>query len=139
MPNLNMTLPELFDLFAQQQNWQARYRQLIHLAKLLPAFPQADKIARYHIAGCENNVWLKTERVADHTFQFSGDSDSRIVKGLLAILITLAQGKTAAEIVNMPFKQQFQQLKISEGLSESRLLGLDKLIVYLIDSVNYSL
>jgi cysteine desulfuration protein SufE len=128
MNALNITEHQLVEQFAQQPTWQDRYRQLIALSKRLPPLAVEDKNAHYHINGCENNVWLKVTRHHDGRFHLSADSDGRIVKGLLAILVILVDGKTAEQITQIPFSDIFHQLKIDTELSESRLVGLNKLI-----------
>jgi cysteine desulfurase, sulfur acceptor subunit CsdE len=118
----------LFELFSKQHNWQDRYRQLIALAKQLPDFPDLKKIESNQIYGCENRVWLTNEKQLDNTFIFQGDSEGRIVKGLLAILIIIANHKTAEQIQAIDFLAILKQLKITDELSQSRLQGIEKMI-----------
>ncbi|MBI0113945.1 MULTISPECIES: cysteine desulfurase sulfur acceptor subunit CsdE [Gilliamella] len=118
----------LFELFSKQHNWQDRYRQLIALAKQLPDFPDIKKIESNQIYGCENRVWLTNEKQLDNTFTFQGDSEGRIVKGLLAILIIIANHKTAEQIQTIDFLAILKQLKITDELSQSRLQGIEKII-----------
>ena len=118
----------LFELFSKQHNWQDRYRQLIALAKQLPDFPDLKKIESNQIYGCENRVWLTNEKQLDNTFTFQGDSEGRIVKGLLAILIIIANHKTAEQIKAIDFLAILKQLKITDELSLSRLQGIEKII-----------
>lgn len=118
----------LFELFSKQHNWQDRYRQLIALAKQLPDFPDLKKIESNQIYGCENRVWLTNEKQLDNTFTFQGDSEGRIVKGLLAILIIIANHKTAEQIKAIDFLAILKQLKITDELSQSRLQGIEKII-----------
>ena len=118
----------LFELFSKQHNWQDRYRQLIALAKQLPDFPDLKKIESNQIYGCENRVWLTNEKQLDNTFIFQGDSEGRIVKGLLAILIIIANHKTVEQIQAIDFLAILKQLKITDELSQSRLQGIEKII-----------
>ena len=119
---------DLTKLFLQQHNWQDRYRQLIILAKQLPPMPEDLKTDENQVNGCENRVWLTYQKQNDNTFIFQGDSEGRIVKGLLAILIIIANHKTAKEIAAIDFQSLLNQLKITDELSQSRLQGLTKLI-----------
>lgn len=119
---------ELTKLFLQQHNWQDRYRQFIVLAKQLPPMPEDLKTDENQVNGCENRVWLTYQKQNNNTFIFQGDSEGRIVKGLLAILIIIANHKTAEEIAAIDFQSLLSQLKIIDELSQSRLHGLAKLI-----------
>lgn len=128
----------LLGLFSRLHNWQDRYRQLIVLSKQLPDFPEDQKTDKNQVNGCENRVWLTYQKQPDNTFIFQGDSEGRIVKGLLAILIIMANHKTAKEIDTIDFQAMLSQLKITDELSQSRLQGLTKLIER-IQSVSKSL
>lgn len=140
MTQFTVSESDLITIFTSQKNWQERYRQLIKLAGMLPGFSTHDKrtnnLEQYYIGGCENNVWLKVTKQVDNTFTFNGDSDGRIVKGLLCVLIILTQGKTAKQILDTDFNAIFKQFKFSIELSESRLIGLQKLTAHLVSQVN---
>ncbi|MFQ0972529.1 SufE family protein [Gilliamella sp. CG35] len=125
----------LTELLLKQQNWQDRYRQIIALSKQLPDFPADLKTDSNQVNGCENRVWLTFQKQTDDTFIFQGDSEGRIVKGLLAILLIIANHKTAKQIQAIDFQFELSKLKITDELSQSRLKGLDKLIER-IQSVN---
>lgn len=118
---------ELIALFAPLSNWQDRYRQIIQLSKMLPELPSEQRSAIHQIDGCENRVWL-TYHQEQQIFTFSGDSEGRIVKGLLAIIIIFANDKTAEQIIQTDFFSHMQQLNIIEELSDSRQLGLNSII-----------
>ncbi|OCG06976.1 cysteine desulfurase, sulfur acceptor subunit CsdE [Gilliamella sp. wkB178] len=122
------TEQSLLELFSQQHNWQERYRQLILLSKQLPAFPDDQKTEDNQIDGCENRVWLSFQKQTDNTFIFMGDSEGRIVKGLLAVLIIIANNKTAQQIHAINFQAILSQLQITDELSQSRLQGITKII-----------
>lgn len=121
-------LSPLFELFSKQHNWQDRYRQIIALSKQLPAFPDDQKTEDNQIDGCENRVWLTVKKQPDDSFIFQGDSEGRIVKGLLAVLIMIANNKNAEQIKALDFHAILNQLKIIDELSQSRQQGLDKII-----------
>ena len=116
------------ELFSPLHNCQERYRQLIILSKQLPTFPDRQKTDENQVNGCENRVWLSYQKQVDNTFIFQGDSEGRIVKGLLAILIIIANNKTAKQIHSINFQAILSQLKITNELSKSRMQGLTKLI-----------
>ena len=68
------------------------------LGKQLPALPDELKAQAKEIAGCENRVWLGYTVAENGKMHFFGDSEGRIVRGLLAVLLTAVEGKTAAEL-----------------------------------------
>lgn len=118
----------LITLFSDQSSWEERYRQLILLSKQLPPLPEVLKEQHLELKGCENRVWLGHELNKDGTLHFYGDSEGRIVKGILAILLTQIEGKTPQQILDIPLMQLFDQLGILQQLSASRSQGLDSLV-----------
>lgn len=120
--------PQLIALFSDKSSWEERYRQLILLSKQLPPLPETLKQQQLELKGCENRVWLGHERNEDGTLHFYGDSEGRIVKGILAILLTQIEGKTPQQILDIPLMQLFDQLGLLQQLSASRSQGLDSLV-----------
>jgi len=87
-----ITPDTLIERFGAFQQWEDRYRQLIMLAKALPPLDDQLKVPEIELSGCENRVWLGYQRNQDGSLHFYGDSEGRIVKGLLAILLTAVEG-----------------------------------------------
>ncbi|KFD17545.1 cysteine desulfurase sulfur acceptor protein [Tatumella ptyseos ATCC 33301] len=117
----------LTEQFGQFRHWEERYRQLILLSRKLPALPETLKTPENEISGCENRVWLGSQRLDDGTFHFYGDSEGRIVKGLLAVMLTVCEGKTASELSGVDPLAIFDRLGLKEQLSASRSSGLEAL------------
>ncbi|KAA8996081.1 cysteine desulfurase sulfur acceptor subunit CsdE [Affinibrenneria salicis] len=113
--------------FADCRSWEERYRQLIMLARQLPPLPEALRRQDIALNGCENNVWLGYQPRENGALHFYGDSDGRIVRGLLAVLLTAAEGKTAQELSQQDPLALFDQLGLRAQLSASRAGGLDAL------------
>lgn len=123
-----ITEAELTALLTAQTQWQDRYRLLIQLSKQLPYFEAQFKTVENQVQGCENKVWLMGTKQNDNRWYFSGDSEGRIVKGLLAILLILVNQKKADDILTINLFDFFKQNHTLDGLSDSRQLGLTKLI-----------
>ena len=80
-----VTAETLRNTFAPLSQWEDKYRQLIMLGKQLPALPDELKAQAKEIAGCENRVWLGYTMAENGKMHFFGDSEGRIVRGLLAV------------------------------------------------------
>ncbi len=119
-----ITADSLRQTFKPLRQWEDKYRQLILLGKQLPALPEALKSPEIEIAGCENRVWLGHRRLADGRLHFYGDSEGRIVRGLLAVMLTAIEGKTAAALGQEDPLALFDELGLSAQLSASRSQGL---------------
>lgn len=119
-----MTPDSLRTQFSIFRQWEERYRQLILLGKQLPALPDALKSDDIELNGCENRVWLGHQLMDDGRLHFFGESEGRIVRGLLAVLLTAVEGKTAAQLQQDDPLALFEQLGLKELLSASRSAGL---------------
>jgi cysteine desulfuration protein SufE len=119
-----ITEDALIEKFSHFRLWEERYRHLVQLAKALPPLDPALKTAAIELSGCENRVWLGYERVDNGGIHFYGDSEGRIVKGLLAVLLTAVEGKTAEQILSQDPLALFDALQLREQLSSSRASGL---------------
>ena len=122
-----ITTTALIETFSTLNQWQDRYRQLIMLGKQLPAMPDELKAQAKEIAGCENRVWLGYTVAENGKMHFFGDSEGRIVRGLLAVLLTAVEGKTAAELQAQSPLALFDELGLRAQLSASRSQGLNAL------------
>lgn len=125
LQHVQQQLPEL----AQQGHWQERYRQLMQLAKQLPSIPEEHRPASAIISGCESRAWLLHyhDGASDKHF-FIFESDARIVKALLAILLCQINGMSTAELKETKLEYCLQRLHLTQHLSQSRAKGLTAVI-----------
>ncbi|HHE6468126.1 TPA: cysteine desulfuration protein SufE [Providencia rettgeri] len=114
--------------FSRCQNWEERYLYMIELGGRLPELSEVQRSDNNLIAGCQSQVWIDMQKQADGTITFAGDSDAAIVKGLVAIVIILFQGKTAQQILALDVKSFFEQLALEQHLTPSRTQGLNAMI-----------
>ncbi|MCG5378009.1 MULTISPECIES: cysteine desulfuration protein SufE [Providencia] len=114
--------------FSRCQDWEERYLYMIELGGRLPELSEVQRSDNNLIAGCQSQVWIDMQKQADGTITFAGDSDAAIVKGLVAIVIILFQGKTAQQILALDVKSFFEQLALEQHLTPSRTQGLNAMI-----------
>lgn len=126
-----ITLDILLNDFQKSKAWEEKYRQLIQLSRKLPALPNELKTSEKEIKGCENKVWLGVELNSDGKYHVYGDSDGRIVKGLLTIILTAVENKTAQEIADIDMLAIFEQLGLANQISQSRTDGVNAIIARL--------
>lgn len=118
-----MSLDQLVNDFAANKSWDKQYRLIIQLGKRLPALADLEKTESNQVKGCESLAWLVVDKQDQH-YYFKMDSDSRVVKGLMAILLVIFQGKTAQQIQGINVDHIFAQLGLLNHLSPSRANGL---------------
>ncbi|WP_437888458.1 cysteine desulfurase sulfur acceptor subunit CsdE [Phytobacter sp. V91] len=114
----------LRQIFTPLKLWEDKYRQLILLGKQLPPLADSLKAQAQEIAGCENRVWLGHQLGDDGRLHFFGDSEGRIVRGMLAVLLTAIEGKRAEDLLLTDPLALFDELGLRAQLSASRNQGL---------------
>ena len=77
-----------------------------------------------------SQVWVAAhfKHDDDKHIYFTGDCDTAIIKGVLALLIKLCSGKTIKEIQNLELDEVFDKLKLGEHLSPNRHVGVYAII-----------
>jgi cysteine desulfuration protein SufE len=125
-----MSVPAIGDIvesFELLDEWEDRYRYLIELGRMLDPLPDEARIAQNKVPGCVSQVWLQTS-AAEGRIRFVGDSDAHIVKGLVAILISLLSDRPAAEILATDPLELFRELALEEHLTPQRSNGLRSMV-----------
>jgi len=128
-----MSIDEILVNFEFLDDWEDRYRYVIELGRELEPLPDAERTDATKVQGCVSQVWLSTHidssaNAADPVLRFVGDSDAHIVRGLVAILITMLSGKTASEILGTDVAAVFDTLGFREHLTPQRSNGLTSII-----------
>ncbi len=117
------TLEELAENFALFDDWEDRYKYLIDLGKNLEPMDEALKTEVTIVKGCTSRVWLVATADDNGAYHFTADSDAHIVRGLIAILLSAYEGKTAAQIKDIDIDQKFTDIGLSQHLSPNRRNG----------------
>jgi cysteine desulfuration protein SufE len=129
-PLANLRVDDVVDSFEVLDEWEDRYRYLIDLGRKLPPYPEAARDAVHKVEGCVSQVWLNPH-FSDETpprFSFEGDSDAHIVKGLVALMMILFNGKTVDEIAATDAKAILEKLGLARHLSPMRTNGLYSMV-----------
>lgn len=123
-------IEEIIDNFAYLEEWEDRYRYVIELGKDLPPMDEAKKTPESKVQGCASQVWLVSTAGdgADPVMTFEGDSDAHIVRGLVAIVLSIYSGRHASEIAATDALDTFSKIGLVEHLSAQRANGLRSMI-----------
>ena len=139
---LDTTIEEVIDNFELLGDWEERFSYLIELGKKLPALDPDDMVEEHRVNGCQASVWLRILPGINDTYNIHADSDAFIVKGLIAVLLLIYNGKTAKQILDTNSSKVFEQLGLDKHLSPTRRNGLHSMVnrVHSItnDSINQS-
>ena len=126
---MNSTFEAVSKNIETAAGWQQKYRQIMLLGKQLPVIPEVLKVDDALVKGCESKVWLYID--FDHTensLVLAGDSDTRIVKGLLALILALYNGLTPEQAAQINAYDEFERLGLISHLSPSRGNGIKAMV-----------
>ncbi|MDN3483979.1 SufE family protein [Pseudoalteromonas sp. APC 3224] len=110
-------------------SWQQKYREIMLLGKTLPPLADILKTDDALVQGCESKVWMFVEfDLTENALVVIGDSDTRIVKGLLALILALYNGLTPEEVLSVNAYEEFEKLGLISHLSASRGNGINAMV-----------
>lgn len=118
---------DLADTFEFLGDWEERYRHVIELGKAMPALDDTFKVPALKVQGCASQVWLRPQ-ISEGRFDFQGDSDAMIVRGLIAVLHNLYSGLTLAEVLKVDAPAELARLGLNDHLSAQRSNGLRAMV-----------
>ena len=104
---------------------------MIELGRTLEPLPEAEHSAGNKVQGCVSQVWLEKRidrNQGEPRIHYRGDSDAHIVRGLVAIVLTLFSGRTPKEILATDALAVFQEFGFREHLTPQRSNGLRSMV-----------
>ncbi len=126
------SIDEIRSDFAILDDWEDRYRYVIDLGRTLEPLPPESHNEATKVRGCVSQVWLerldRQDDAGGKILEFRGDSDSHLVRGLVAIAIALFSGRDAATILNTDAPAFFRELGLEQHLTPQRSNGVRAMI-----------
>ena len=126
------TIDDIRENFELLEDWDDRYRYVIELGRTLEPMPEAEHSAANKVQGCASQVWLSKKLERSNTdealLKYLGDSDAHIVRGLIAILLTLYSGHTPQQILSTDAIAIFNEFGFREHLTPQRSNGLRAMV-----------
>ena len=127
-----MSLDQILSDFEVLDEWEDRYRYIIDLGRTLKPLAAELHNDETKVRGCASQVWLHTS-ISPGTgnakvMHFLGDSDALIVKGLVALVLAIFDGKTTEEVLATDARAILARLGLESNLSQQRSNGLNAMI-----------
>lgn len=119
---IDETQQEIIDEFSIFTDWMDKYAYIIEQGNLLEPLNEKYKTPENIIKGCQSRVWLQTD-YSDGRLHFQAESDALIVKGLLALVLRVFNGRTYDEILSSDLRFM-KEIGLTEHLSPTRSNGL---------------
>ena len=122
MQTINDIQQEIIDEFSVYDDWMDKYSLIIEYGNSLSPLNDKYKIPENVIKGCQSRVWLHTE-YQEGKLYFQAESDAIIVKGLLALVLRIFNGRTPYEIIDTDLRFM-KEIGLTDHLSPTRSNGL---------------
>lgn len=113
---------EIIDNFGLLQDWSERYQYLIDLGRQLAPLTEAERSEHNLLHGCQSQVWVVTDGDAGR-LHFRANSDAAIVSGLIALMLKVYDGRSAATVLDVA-PDFVQAIGLDRHLSSTRNNGL---------------
>jgi len=123
-----MTIEDLAETFDLLGDWEERYSYLIELGRKLPPLTEAERSEEAKVRGCMSQVWLVGGQKADGAMHFNGDSDSTLVKGLIALLMVMVNDRSPEQILSTDIAATFKQLGLESHITVNRRNGFFSMV-----------
>lgn len=123
----DIDLEEIYENFEILEDWEQKYMYLIDLGEMIPELDTKYKTQENLVEGCTSKVWL--QRINKNGLNhFFADSESQIVKGLVALVLIIFNNKTADEIKSLDAESVFKKINLESNLSGNRANGLRAMV-----------
>jgi cysteine desulfuration protein SufE len=126
------TIETIREDFAFLDDWEDRYRYVIELGRSLEPLPESAHNDANKVRGCVSQVWIEREPRTDADgrtlLHFRGDSDSHLVRGLVAITFALYSDRAPDEILATNAVSTFRELGLEQHLTPQRSNGVRAMI-----------
>jgi len=122
---------DIAETFEFLDDWEDRYRHVIELGKAMPPLDAALRVPATKVDGCASQVWIVPNvegEGPEARFDFQGDSDAMIVRGLIAILHALYAGLPLRDVVAVDAGGELARLGLHDHLSAQRSNGLRAMV-----------
>ena len=117
---------EIIENFKLLDNWEDRFRYIMDLGREMPPFLEEWRTEDNKLSGCQSQVWLHS-KFENNVVILHADSDSALVKGLIAILLFVYSHETPQEILQHP-PEFFDKIGLKKQLTLNRANGLAAMI-----------
>jgi len=102
-------------------NWQSKYRLITDWGRLIAPKPDLRQ-PMYVIKGCEASAWMAHD-YSEGRHRFAFDSDSRVIKGLAALLLVHINDKTDGELAQLNLAGLLREAGLEKHMTPSRNNG----------------
>lgn len=123
----NNALP-LAQQLALAKGWDNMLRQLMLAGKQLAVLPVERRNDDNEVKGCQSRVWLTLSDDTLPTCSMLAWSDSKIIRGVLAIIQEKVNTLSPDDLRQFDFRAYFSAIGLDRYLSQSRANGIKDVV-----------
>jgi cysteine desulfuration protein SufE len=132
---INDIQDRIIDEFASLEDSLDKYELLIKHGMQMPVMDNKFKIDKYAIKGCQSRLWIASE-VIDGKMIFHADSDSKIVRGMAAVVLKVVNNQSPAQVANVDL-YFINKIGLRNHLSPIRANGLATIVKRIYELAKY--
>lgn len=122
---------DIADTFEFLGDWEERYRHVIEIGRAMPPLDDVFRVPATKVDGCASQVWIRPMIKGsgpEAEFDFQGESDAMIVRGLIAVLHALYSGLRVDSVLDVDAAAELERLGLHDHLSAQRSNGLRAMV-----------
>lgn len=123
---INEIQDEIIDEFEVLDDWMDKYQLIIDFGNELQPLDEKFKKPQFLIEGCQSRVWVNAD-FNGKIVTFFAESDTVIVKGIIALLIRVLSNRTPEEILGTDL-YFIERIGLKDHLSPTRSNGLVSMV-----------
>jgi cysteine desulfuration protein SufE len=126
----NMQLLPIAQQLSNAKSWDEFTRTIMLAGKKLPKMPEHLKESASSVEGCESPVWLALQEIkgSEGANEFVAYSPSKVIRGVLAVLLEKANSLEKQERANFDFGAYLNACQLQRYMSESRGNGIKSVV-----------
>jgi cysteine desulfuration protein SufE len=126
---IDETQARIIEEFSALDDSLDRYERLIDLGRRHDPPDEQLRSEEHAIPGCQSQVWIRAE-LRDGRLHLHADSDSMIIRGVLALLLRVLDGRRPAEVAAADL-HFLKEVGLTTHLSPSRANGVATIVRHL--------
>ncbi len=103
---------------------------LIDLGKYLPLNNENIRKKKYIIYKCQSNIWIKIKK-KNNIIKINGDSNTSIIKGIIAIIIIAYKNKKIKNNLNKKIHNFLKKINLFKKLTFNKLINFKIIFLYI--------
>lgn len=123
---INEIQNEIIEEFSDFDDWMDKYQLLIDMGNELPEIDEKYKKPEFLIEGCQSRVWIHADFDGE-LIHLEAESDTVIVKGIIALLVRVLSDQTPENILNADL-YFIDKVGLKDNLSPTRSNGLVSMV-----------